>query len=44
MGEARYSVIDPDDVNLIIFDTDGTILSTTRPVYEAIKKVFGRLN
>jgi HAD superfamily hydrolase (TIGR01549 family) len=37
-------MIDPDDVNLIIFDTDGTILSTTQPVYEAIIKVFGRMN
>jgi phosphoglycolate phosphatase len=36
-------MIDPDGVNLIIFDTDGTILSTTRPVYEAIKKAFIRL-
>ena len=37
-------MVDLDNVSLIIFDTDGTILSTTRPVYMAIKNVFGRLN
>jgi phosphoglycolate phosphatase len=37
-------MVDVEDVNLIIFDVDGTIFPTTRPVYEAIKKVFGRLN
>lgn len=37
-------MIDSNNVNLLIFDTDGTILSTTRPVFEAITKVFSRLN
>jgi phosphoglycolate phosphatase len=37
-------MVSPGEVNLLIFDTDGTITPTTRPVYEAIKKVFGRLD
>jgi phosphoglycolate phosphatase-like HAD superfamily hydrolase/uridine kinase len=32
------------DIELLIFDLDGTISSTTRPIYEAIKRAFARLN
>jgi phosphoglycolate phosphatase-like HAD superfamily hydrolase/uridine kinase len=32
------------DVELLIFDLDGTISSTTRPIYEAVKRAFARLN
>jgi len=31
------------DVDLLIFDLDGTISSTTRPIYEAVKRAFNRL-
>jgi phosphoglycolate phosphatase len=37
-------MINPNDVNLIIFDTDGTIVPSLTPVYEAIKIAFARLN
>jgi len=36
--------INPNDVDLLIFDLDGTILSSTKPVFEAIKKAFAKLN
>ncbi len=36
-------MINPNDVNLIIFDMDGTIVPSVPPVYEAIKRAFGRL-
>ncbi|MFC1948411.1 HAD family hydrolase, partial [Chloroflexota bacterium] len=32
------------DVELLIFDLDGTISSTTRPIYEAVKRAFNRLD
>ena len=32
------------DVELLIFDLDGTISSTTRPIYEAVKRAFTGLN
>jgi phosphoglycolate phosphatase-like HAD superfamily hydrolase/uridine kinase len=32
------------DVDLLIFDLDGTISSTTRPIYEAVKRAFNRLD
>ncbi len=37
-------MVSPKDVDLLIFDTDGTITPTTRPVYDAIRKVFASLN
>ena len=37
-------MVNPNDVNLIIFDMDGTILSSVKPVYEAIKRSFARLD
>jgi phosphoglycolate phosphatase len=36
-------VINPNDVNLIIFDMDGTILPSLLPVYESIKRAFKKL-
>jgi uridine kinase len=36
-------MIDPSDVNLIIFDMDGTIVPSLPAVYEAIKRTFARL-
>jgi phosphoglycolate phosphatase-like HAD superfamily hydrolase/uridine kinase len=36
-------MINPDDVNLIIFDTDGTIIPSLPAVYESIKRAFGKL-
>ena len=36
-------MINPNDVNLIIFDMDGTIVSSLKPVYEAIKRAFVKL-
>ena len=36
--------ISAGDVELLIFDLDGTISSTTRPIYEAVKRAFTRLN
>ena len=33
-------MINPNDVNLLIFDMDGTIFPTTKPVWEAIKTTF----
>jgi phosphoglycolate phosphatase len=36
-------MINPNDVNLIIFDTDGTIVASLPPVYESIKRAFGKL-
>ena len=33
----------PNDVDLIIFDMDGTILPSMKPVYEAIKRAFAKL-
>lgn len=33
-------MISPEDVGLLIFDMDGTIFPTTRPVFEAVKKAF----
>lgn len=37
-------MINPNDVNLLVFDLDGTILSSTKPVREALKRVFAKLN
>ena len=34
----------PEDVNLIIFDTDGTIIPSMKPVYEAIRRTFAKAN
>jgi phosphoglycolate phosphatase-like HAD superfamily hydrolase/uridine kinase len=36
-------MINPDDVNLIIFDMDGTIIASLPAVYEAIKRAFKKL-
>ncbi len=36
-------MINPDDVNLVIFDTDGTIIPSLPAVYEAIRRTFTRL-
>ena len=35
-------MIDSSNVSLIIFDTDGTIVPSIRPVYKAIKKAFDK--
>ncbi len=37
-------MINPNDVDLIIFDTDGTIIPSLPVVYEAIKRAFSRLD
>jgi phosphoglycolate phosphatase len=36
-------MINPNDVNLIIYDTDGTIVASLPPVYESIKRAFAKL-
>ena len=36
-------MINPNDVNLIIFDMDGTIVASVPAVYEAIKRAFKKL-
>lgn len=36
-------MINPNDVKLIIFDMDGTILPSLPPTYEAIKRAFKKL-
>jgi phosphoglycolate phosphatase-like HAD superfamily hydrolase/uridine kinase len=36
-------MINPRDVNLIIFDMDGTIVPSLLPVYESIKRAFTKL-
>jgi HAD superfamily hydrolase (TIGR01549 family) len=36
-------MIHPNDVNLIIFDMDGTIVPSLPPVYESIKRAFNKL-
>jgi phosphoglycolate phosphatase-like HAD superfamily hydrolase/uridine kinase len=36
-------MINPNDVNLIIFDTDGTIVPSLPAVYEGIKRAFTKL-
>jgi len=36
-------MINPKDVNLIIFDLHGTISDSVKPMYEAIKKAYARL-
>jgi phosphoglycolate phosphatase len=36
-------MINPSDVNLIIFDMDGTIVPSLPAVYEAVKRAFARL-
>ena len=36
-------MINPNDVNLIIFDMDGTIIASLPVVYESIKRAFTRL-
>jgi HAD superfamily hydrolase (TIGR01549 family) len=36
-------MINPNDVNLIIFDMDGTIVPSLPAVYESIKRAFSRL-
>ena len=40
----QKQIIHPANVNLLIFDLDGTILVSTRPTFEAIKKAFVKLN
>ena len=37
-------MIDPNSVELLIFDLDGTISATTRPIYHAVKQAFRNLN
>jgi phosphoglycolate phosphatase len=37
-------MINPNDVNLIIFDMDGTIVASVPAVFEAIKRAFGKLD
>jgi phosphoglycolate phosphatase len=37
-------MINPNDVDLIIFDTDGTIIPSLPAVYEAIKRAFAKLD
>jgi phosphoglycolate phosphatase-like HAD superfamily hydrolase/uridine kinase len=36
-------MVNPNDVNLIIFDMDGTIVMSQPLVYEAVKRAFGKL-
>jgi len=36
--------VNTHDVNLLIFDLDGTIVSSLKPTYEAIKRAFLKLN
>ncbi|MGD0795112.1 MAG: HAD hydrolase-like protein [Dehalococcoidales bacterium] len=36
-------MINPNDVNLIIFDMDGTIVPSLGPTYESIKRAFAKL-
>ena len=36
-------MINPNDVNLIIFDMDGTIIASLPAVYEAVKRAFKKL-
>jgi len=36
--------VDTRDINLLIFDLDGTIMSSLKPAYEAIKRAFSKLN
>ncbi|OGO18621.1 MAG: hypothetical protein A2Z15_02265 [Chloroflexi bacterium RBG_16_50_11] len=36
-------MLNPNDVNLIIFDTDGTIVPSLEPFYEGIKRAFSKL-
>ena len=36
-------MINPADVNLIIFDMDGTVLPSLAPFYESIKRAFAKL-
>jgi phosphoglycolate phosphatase-like HAD superfamily hydrolase len=36
-------MINPKDINLIIFDMDGTILPSLLPFYESIKRAFNKL-
>ncbi len=36
-------MINPNDVNLIIFDMDGTIIPSLPAVYESVKRAFARL-
>jgi phosphoglycolate phosphatase-like HAD superfamily hydrolase/uridine kinase len=36
-------MINPNDINLIIFDMDGTILPSLMPFYECIKRAFAKL-
>ncbi|HUT67969.1 MAG TPA: HAD hydrolase-like protein [Dehalococcoidales bacterium] len=36
-------MINPNEVNLIIFDTDGTIIPSLPAVYESIKRAFNKL-
>ena len=37
-------MIEPSEVNLLIFDLDGTIHPATKPEIEAIKRAYGKLN
>ena len=36
-------MINPNDINLIIFDLHGTLSDSVKPMYEAIKRAFTRL-
>ena len=36
-------MINPNDVNLILFDLHGTISSSAKPMFEAIRRAFSRL-
>jgi phosphoglycolate phosphatase-like HAD superfamily hydrolase/uridine kinase len=36
-------MINPNDVNLIIFDMDGTIINSSAAVYEAVRRAFKKL-
>ncbi|MFC2070668.1 HAD hydrolase-like protein [Chloroflexota bacterium] len=37
-------MLDPNNVELLIFDMDGTIFPTTKPVYESVKRAFAKLD
>ena len=34
----------PNDPGLLVFDMDGTIMPSSKPVYEAIRRVFAKAN
>jgi beta-phosphoglucomutase-like phosphatase (HAD superfamily) len=37
-------MIEISDINLLVFDMDGTIIPSTKPVHEAIKRAFAKAN